>query len=253
MFLLSNIVVNVAANTCVNYLYQILYEHIAFQCPYPVTPANRTLHIFCHFARKTEPDIHQYLWKYITHRTAYVAKVGRHHLKINSMLVDKYKEYILKPDTPLDLLGIFLLARIYRIHVGLILKNGLWLTSCVHDIRLCKFVLIYRGPQEYSVCCTTGNSNLYVDSLILNTKHGNMPCHADISKFQPDDKDHREFIEQLKKQSNVAANDKLHMNCIVDLSMNNAVKCNLKTELQTEQKFAVTMAKPKNVTMRNYS
>ena len=106
----SHIVVNVPANTCVNYLCQILYENITFQCPYPVTPANCTLHIFCHFARKMEPDLRQYLWRYITQRAAYVAKVGRHHLKINSMSVEEYKEYILKPDTPLDLLGIFLLA-----------------------------------------------------------------------------------------------------------------------------------------------
>ena len=77
--------------------------------------------------------------------------------------------------------------------------------------------------------------------------------HADISKFHPDDEDHCEFIEQLKQNTNVAANDKLHTDCIVDLSMNNATKCTIKTELKTKLKFSVTMAKPKNITMRNYS
>ena len=79
-----------------------------------------------------------------------------------------------------------------------------------------------------------------------------MPWHADISKFHPDDEDHREFIAQLKANSNVPANDKLHNYCVVNLSMNNAAKQSIKTELKAEQKFSVIMPKPRNVTNRNY-
>ena len=186
-------------------------------------PADCTLHVFCHFAGKTEPDLRQYLWKYITRWPSYVAQVGRHHLKKFNMMVDEHKEHIIVPDTPLDMLGIFLLARLYRVHVGLILKDGLWSTCVIHDMRLCKFIMIYRGPHEYSETCIKGNRELYLDSLILNTRHEKMPCHADISKFQPDDEDHWEFIAQLKANTNVLATDKLHTECVVDLSVNNAV------------------------------
>ena len=113
--------------------------------------------------------------------------------------------------------------------------------------------MIYRGPYEYSETCIKGNSHLYLDSLILNTCHERMPCHADISKFHPDDEDHWQFIAQLKENSNVPANDKLHNECVVDLSINNGVKWSIKTELKTEQKFSVVMPKPKNVNIRNYN
>ena len=112
--------------------------------------------------------------------------------------------------------------------------------------------MIYRGPHEYSETCVKANSNLYLDSLILNTCHGKMPCHADISKFQAGDEDHREFIAQLKANTNVPATDKLHTDCVVDLSVNNAAKPSVKPELKTEQKFSVVMPKPRNVTNRNY-
>ena len=118
------IVLNGILNNCVSYLYHILNRNFVFQYPYPVMPANCTLHIFYHFARKTEPNLCQYLWKYITRCPSYVAQVGKHHLKMYNKMVDKYKKHIVMPDTPLDMLRIFLLARLYRVHVGLILKGG---------------------------------------------------------------------------------------------------------------------------------
>ena len=89
-----------------------------------------------------------------------MAQVGKHHLKKFNMTVDEYKEHIVMPNTPLDMLGIFLLARLYRVHVRLILKDGLWSTCVVHDLWLCKFIMIYRGPHEYSETCIKGNSDL---------------------------------------------------------------------------------------------
>ena len=80
--------------------------------------------------------------------------------------------------------GIFLLARLYRIHVGVFMHRGVSSTSRVNDIRLAKFILIYRGLTEFSETCTLNGADLYLDSLILNTQHGRMPCHQDIAKLE---------------------------------------------------------------------
>ena len=94
-----------------------------------------------------------------------------------NITADDYAKRLLLDDTPLDLFGIFLLARLYRIHVGVFMHGGVWSTSRVNDIHLAKFILIYRGPTEFSEMCTLHGADLYLDSLILNTQHGRMPCH----------------------------------------------------------------------------
>ena len=64
------------------------------------------------------------------------------------------------------------------------MHGGVWSTSRVNDIHLAKFILIYRGLTEFSEMCTLNGADLYLDSLILNTQHGHMPCHQDIAKLE---------------------------------------------------------------------
>ena len=155
-----------------------------FQCPYPVQPSNRIFHIFCHYTTKQETDMRQYMHKYMVHRMEYCECIGHRFFEAMNITADDYANRLLLDNTPLDLFGIFLLARLYWIHVGVFMHGGVWSTSRINDIRLSKFILIYRGLTEFLETCTLNGADLYLDSLILNTQHGCMLCHRDIAKLE---------------------------------------------------------------------
>ena len=98
--------------------------------------SNRTLHIFCHYTTKQEKDLQQYTHNYMNKRMDYFEQVGERFLNKIGMTSDDYANRLLLEDTPLDMLGIFILARLYRIHVGVIMHGGVWSTSRTNDVRL---------------------------------------------------------------------------------------------------------------------
>ena len=140
--------------------------------------------ISCHFARKLETDIRQYLHQYTVNRIEYIEKVGAKFLKALGVTADQYSNTLLSNDTPLDLLGVFIVACLYRIHVAVIMSGGVWSTSRTNNIRLAKFTLIYRNVTEFVETCYLDGAALYIDSLILNMQHGRMACHRDIAKLE---------------------------------------------------------------------
>ena len=94
------------------------------QCPLKeCVPADRTLHILSHFIMKTEDELREIITKYMLSRLDWFQSVSRLFLQADKISVEHYIDYIRTPGTPLDLLSIFVLARLYRFHVGLILNK----------------------------------------------------------------------------------------------------------------------------------
>ena len=157
-------------------------------------------------------------------------------LKQLDMTAEEYTEWIKLPDTPLDLLSVFMFARLYRIHISVIIFDTVWSTSKVNDVQKSKFILIYRGFNNFAETCCTNCAELYLDSLILNTQQGKMPCHQVVSKLDPEE----------EEQAGQPAQP-------IDLSagQNSATSGSIKSELQKEADKVSSVSiihvhKPKN-------
>ena len=198
-------------------------------------PANRSVHIFCHYAKKTEDQIKMYLHNYTKSRPSYLEKVGTHILEKLGIMAEAYTDRIQQNDTPLDLLSMFMFACLYKIHIAVIIHGAVWMTSKLNDVRLSKFILIYQGFNSFVETCQANNAELYLDSLIPNTKHGKMPAHKDIAKLDPE-----EAIDELVVLS-------LQQNSMASTSSAGAVKSELKEETEKLSSISVLhVIKPKN-------
>ena len=138
---------------------------------------DNTVHIFTHFIRRTENAICEYLRNYLLSRLDYVSSVGSEYLDQIESSAEAYIDAISTPGTPLDLLGILLLSRLYRVHVAVAHAEGVWVTAQDNDIAKALFVVIYRGDY-YTETCKIGQFDPYFDSLVTKTRQGVMPSHV---------------------------------------------------------------------------
>ena len=140
-------------------------------------PGDRNWHIFTHFIRKTESELREYLQSYILSRPEWFTKVSTSFLKFRGISGEDYVDSFITPGVPLDLLGMYVLCRLYRFHFGIVFEHGYWCTSKDKDIKKVLFVLIFRGDNVFSETCAEGKLPEYLDILIKNTEKGLMPSH----------------------------------------------------------------------------
>ena len=171
----------------------------------------------------------------------YFERVREWFFKQIGMTADDYANRLLLDDTTLYLFGIFILARLYRIHVGVIMNGGMWSTSRTNDIHLAKFVLIYRGVTELSETCSLNGVELYLDSLIFNTQLGRMPCHRDNAKLEGVDTVSELPVDLTKSQE---ATDETAQASKLDVKL--SVKSKHKKETDVISSMSVQHTQPRN-------
>ena len=140
-------------------------------------PTDRNWHIFTHFIWKTESELRQYIQNYILSRPEWFTKVSSSYLKLSGISGEDYVDNLDVPGSSLDLLGMYVLARLYKFHIGIAFENGYWCTSKDKDIKKVLFVLVFQGKNKYSETCVEGKMSDYLDILIKNTEKGLMPSH----------------------------------------------------------------------------
>ena len=148
-------------------------------------------------------------------RLDWFEKVSSRFLQANSTSVESYIDSISTPGVPLDLLALYVIARLYRFHFGLVLNCGQWCTSVTKEMHRCTFILLFRGPTEFVETCHTNGAERYLKSLVDSTKHGLMPSHCtDMKQVEQEDEDDVVFIEEHAGR-----------------------KCKVKSEIKTEIKL----------------
>ena len=121
-------------------------------------------------------------------RLDWFEKVSSHFLRENSTSVEEYIDSITTPGIPLDLLALYVIARLYRFHFGLVLNHGQWCTSVTKEMHCCTFILLFRGPTEFVETCHTNGAERYLKSLVHSTKQGLMPSHCtDMKQVEQED------------------------------------------------------------------
>ena len=170
-------------------LLQVINYFSMLQCPLKeCVPADRTLHILSHFIMKTEDELREIITKYMLSRLNWFQSVSRLCLQADKISVEHYIDYIHTPGTPLDLLGIFVLARLYRFHVGLILNKGMWCSNLKKDMQGCTTIFVFQGETDFHETYK-GGQEAYVESLQYNTHKGLMPSHCTEVKNVTNDDD----------------------------------------------------------------
>ena len=167
------------------------------------------LHVFTHFATKTEQELRDYLHNYMLCRPDWLEQVSAEVLKARNISVEDYVDSVTTPGIAIDLLAVFLLARQYRIHFGVFMHSKLWL-SCKEDSpEKCHFFLVCRGETSFAETCKIGEADLYLDSLIKETASGHMPSHADESKLGTVSQDEEDTELEVQEVLNLSIKPKV--------------------------------------------
>ena len=167
------------------FLCKYLWTCNLLQCPYEayLDNSDKTWHIFTHFIRKTEEQLRQYVQNYILQRPDWFTKVSSTYLKHLGNSVPEYVDQISTPGNALDLLGMFVLSRVYEFHFGVLFVDDThWCTAEDNDLDKCLMKLGFRGFNKFSETCNIGQTADYLDILIRNTEQGFMPSHNMDSK-----------------------------------------------------------------------
>ena len=99
---------------------------------------------------------------------------------------EDYIDDIRQPGSHIDLLGLFVLSRLYEFHFGLFYDQGVWCTARNKDYKQTSMMLIFRGETSFGEMCVLGNTQEYLDPLILNTQWDMMPSHNKEAKVFAD-------------------------------------------------------------------
>ena len=108
--------------------------------------------------------------------------ISKSYLAILQVIAEDYIDNIGQPGSHIDLLGLFVLSRLYKFHFRLFYDQGVWCTARNKDYKQTSMMLIFRGETSFGEMCVLGNTQEYLDSLIRNTQWNLMPSHNNEAK-----------------------------------------------------------------------
>ena len=91
------------------------------QCPYEqyLPQPDRVWHILTHWILKTEDELQTYLQNYMIERKDWFLSVSKSYLANLQVSAEDYIDNIGQPGSHIDLLGLFVLSRLYKFNSGL--------------------------------------------------------------------------------------------------------------------------------------
>ena len=158
-------------------------------------------------------------------------------LQAGKVSVEAYIDNLHTPGTPLDLLAVFVLARLYRFHVGFFLNTGMWCTNVNKKMSACKLVLVFESKTDFHEMYK-GGEQPYLESLNYYTAKGFMPSHnTELKTVQQESEDEIVFVSEENTKSAVLV--KIEKN----IKLEKTVTVSLKRELKLDSMLGF---KPKN-------
>ena len=75
-------------------------------------------------------------------------------MNTKKLRVEDYANDITSGLVPFDELAILVVAHMYHIHIGIVLKDHVWYTSSAEKLDDCLFYLLFHGSVQYLDSCT---------------------------------------------------------------------------------------------------
>ena len=79
----------------------------------------------------------------------WIALVTEKLLQRKNRSLDNFLKEWLHGSFPLDVAGILIIARAYKVHVAVFFNDSYWTTTAVSDLNKCKIFLLYRGSLVF--------------------------------------------------------------------------------------------------------
>ena len=79
----------------------------------------------------------------------WIQDISKNLLEAKGCTLQEYLDSFLRPEIPLDEIGIMIFARFAHRHVAVLCNNKHWITSSDNDIYKADVVLLYRGNCKF--------------------------------------------------------------------------------------------------------
>ena len=91
----------------------------------------------------------KYLIDWMESHHYFVEKVGGYLTHRKGLDVEEYMYNVVLPSVPLDEIGILLYARMYKIHIAIILQGKYWTTNRDEALNKATIYLIFCGHMQF--------------------------------------------------------------------------------------------------------
>ena len=92
----------------------------------------------------------KYLTDWMKSHQYFVERVGGYLIRRKGLTVEDYMYNVVQPHVPLDEIGILLYARMYKIHIAVILEGKYWTTNTDETLNCTTLYLVYLGKMKFN-------------------------------------------------------------------------------------------------------
>ena len=123
----------------------VLKMTFTFQCSHEYAVGDETMHILSHYVRADAVELCGKFPDWIHSHHKWVEDIANPVLFRKGSADDDYIEFIIKPGTPVDEIGLLIFARMYHLYMCIIMEDCCWTTQRNHDLDRCMVFISYRG------------------------------------------------------------------------------------------------------------
>ena len=121
-----------------------------FQCSREFAVGDETMHILSHYVRADAAELRAKFPEWVWSHCDWVEAITNPVLSKKGSNVDDYIDFTAKPGTPVDEIGLLIFARMYHLHMCIIMEDRCWTTQCEHDLGRCSVFIAYRGALLFN-------------------------------------------------------------------------------------------------------
>ena len=156
-----------------------------FQCKHRIQPHLFTAHIITHHSEDNINSIRTNLTKFIGSHMGWISSVGETILRKKGIKVEDYVNDLQDLSTPIDQLGLLIIARMYHRHFAVFMKDYVWSTCCDNSIENCAIYFAYNGGCSFldtvevePIVNADDNLDVFVEDMKANLESEEKPHGA---------------------------------------------------------------------------
>ena len=112
----------------------------------------------------------KYLADWMKSHRYFVERASGYLIRRKGLTVEDYMYNVVQPHVPLDEIGVLLYARMYKIHVAVILERKYWTTNRDETLKRATLYLVYLGKMKFNDTTRKGS---WPSSLFQELPSGN--------------------------------------------------------------------------------
>ena len=152
---------------------------------------------------------------FVNKKIDWIEQISKHLLRLKKRKLEDYLAEFLKPEIPLDEVGILMFSQMMHKHVAVYFNDLYWTTRKDNDCEKCDAHLIYRGKSSYenTIPLTKDEWEKRKDYLTKFNEnfqgrdgqdvHSTSAIVGEVQKSEPSDEDENALIADISDSFNV--------------------------------------------------